>query len=161
LQLEPAFFTEVNKHAAYNYKHESHHYEIAVLCSKLRHVVEVHSVDTHDKSERNEDGRDNHLRVKNQDATTANAGAHLVGDTYSLSHTTHPLVHRSVSFAKNNNEGEEEDKNRDKINQSKNISALIQGNIAASSSMNDAGGAEMVGEDNNDEEEEVEYDPFN
>jgi len=102
-----------------------------------------------------EDGRDNHLRVKNQDATTANAGAHLVGDTYSLSHTTHPLVHRSVSFAKNNNEGEEEDKNRDKINQSKNISALTQGNIAASSSMNDAGGAEMVGEDNNDEEENV------
>jgi hypothetical protein len=102
-----------------------------------------------------EDGRDNHLRVKNQDAATANAGAHLVGDTYSLSHTTHPLVHRSVSFAKNNNEGEEEDKNRDKINQSKNISALVQGNIAASSSMNDAGGAEMVGEDNNDEEENV------
>ena len=56
---EPFSPFEDNQHNAAYGNHDPHHNKIPCLPAQLRHILEVHSVNTCNERERNENGRDN------------------------------------------------------------------------------------------------------
>lgn len=57
-ELEPVFLAEVEKHSQGDDAHQGEREEVARGPFELRHVAEVHSIDTRDEGEGNKNRRD-------------------------------------------------------------------------------------------------------